>query len=302
MGPAGPARGRSTRRGSASRKGKAQAPAAAAAESRESSAQRSTSRRGRPRKHHLPRGGETEQDMLIRVARESHKKIPVFSGDGSNTMAKEEAGSEPTASTAERKTGRKARAAKGRNRQKRQREPRPGESKREMLVRIAREQHRPLPSFNSGDEDDDDDDDSGDGDGGSGSGRRPSRQSSSSSLASRPGRTTGGGRDHRGNLLERWRSRDWSDVLGAAALNGFSPRVIDRAAQRCARLFGQEMSFHTLTEVPARARGGGRTTTRYPAQQQSDDATSDDDDDVTDHASQAPRQPCFPTRFPGTEW
>ncbi|RAL68325.1 hypothetical protein DID88_007055 [Monilinia fructigena] len=44
--------------------------------------------------------------------------------------------------------------------------------------------------------------------------------------------------------------RDWSEVLGSAALVGFSPEVIARAAQRCANLFGEHMTMRTMVEGP----------------------------------------------------
>ncbi|KAH3972418.1 hypothetical protein HBH64_130100 [Parastagonospora nodorum] len=41
---------------------------------------------------------------------------------------------------------------------------------------------------------------------------------------------------------------DWSEVLGLAAVKGWDERVIARATQRCATLFGESMSFITLDE------------------------------------------------------
>jgi hypothetical protein len=41
--------------------------------------------------------------------------------------------------------------------------------------------------------------------------------------------------------------RDWADVLGAAALSGVSPAVIERTAKRCAALFQEQMSFREIT-------------------------------------------------------
>ncbi|KAK8132905.1 hypothetical protein PG999_001078 [Apiospora kogelbergensis] len=46
--------------------------------------------------------------------------------------------------------------------------------------------------------------------------------------------------------------RDWRDVLGAAAVAGFSQSVLDRAARRCADLFGgQGLELRTMEEDPA---------------------------------------------------
>ncbi|KAK0308643.1 hypothetical protein LTR91_019201 [Friedmanniomyces endolithicus] len=45
--------------------------------------------------------------------------------------------------------------------------------------------------------------------------------------------------------------RDWSDVLGIAALVGWDSAVIDRVARRCASLFGEGMAFRTMHETAA---------------------------------------------------
>ncbi|RWA10138.1 hypothetical protein EKO27_g4969 [Xylaria grammica] len=50
--------------------------------------------------------------------------------------------------------------------------------------------------------------------------------------------------------LSRVRLRDWRDILGAAALAGFPAQALDRAARRCADLFGQSFTLHTLQEAP----------------------------------------------------
>ncbi|KAH8682483.1 RNA polymerase I-specific transcription initiation factor-domain-containing protein [Xylariales sp. PMI_506] len=44
--------------------------------------------------------------------------------------------------------------------------------------------------------------------------------------------------------------RDWRDVLGAAALAGFTHAALDRAARRCADLFGQSTQLVTMEERP----------------------------------------------------
>lgn len=46
-------------------------------------------------------------------------------------------------------------------------------------------------------------------------------------------------------------TRDWSEVLGMASLMGWNPAVIDRAATRCAALFGESMLFRTMPETAA---------------------------------------------------
>lgn len=52
-----------------------------------------------------------------------------------------------------------------------------------------------------------------------------------------------GGRKH---LLG---TRDWSEVLGVAALVGWDQDVLDRAARRCAATFGESMTMRTMPET-----------------------------------------------------
>ena len=42
--------------------------------------------------------------------------------------------------------------------------------------------------------------------------------------------------------------RDWSDVIGMAALTGWNPVVVRRASERCAHLFGENMMFRSFFE------------------------------------------------------
>ncbi|KAK5194940.1 hypothetical protein LTR99_009890 [Exophiala xenobiotica] len=46
--------------------------------------------------------------------------------------------------------------------------------------------------------------------------------------------------------------RDWSDVLGMASLTGWDSAVVERASERCATLFGQNMLFRTFHEGEAK--------------------------------------------------
>ena len=57
---------------------------------------------------------------------------------------------------------------------------------------------------------------------------------------------------------KKLRLRDWSDVIGLAAMKGFPPEVIARASERCAKLFDENMMFRTFTE-------GGMKTNLKPA-------------------------------------
>ncbi|MCJ1471943.1 hypothetical protein MMC13_000585 [Lambiella insularis] len=74
----------------------------------------------------------------------------------------------------------------------------------------------------------------------------------------------------RARALRRKRARmglrDWSDVLGVAAMQGWDRRVIDAAARRCAALFGEGMELRVLegkgVEEVSYLPGGARKRTR----------------------------------------
>ncbi|KAF2834309.1 hypothetical protein M501DRAFT_1020894 [Patellaria atrata CBS 101060] len=46
----------------------------------------------------------------------------------------------------------------------------------------------------------------------------------------------------------RLNPRDWSEVVGMAAMRGWNAKVVQRAAKRCCLLFGERMSFRTFHE------------------------------------------------------
>ncbi|QSZ31059.1 hypothetical protein DSL72_000620 [Monilinia vaccinii-corymbosi] len=116
-----------------------------------------------------------------------------------------------------------------------------GETQHEYLTRVARMQKKPLPAFAPPIEP-----------------STPKRgvapvavspQKSPRKLSEKP-------RKHMLGL------RDWSEVLGSAALVGFPPEVIARATQRCAILFGESMTMRTMVEGPA-AEGNKDIITEY---------------------------------------
>lgn len=81
--------------------------------------------------------------------------------------------------------------------------------------------------------------------------------------------------------LARWGLRDWSDVVGAAALAGFSDKVIARTTRRCADLFGQGMEIRRFNEGPA-SRGSGMQSVQYQPQKvhlSSSDGSNDESSD-----------------------
>lgn len=141
-----------------------------------------------------------------------------------------------------------------------------GETERAYLVRIARQQKKQIPRFpdddadnGDGDDDDDDDDDDPEPPSDSTPVPRPAAEHTDASASARAKpkaprsrrrrRRPPGGADaepSRKQRFSRVRLRDWRDILGAAALAGFPLAALDRAAQRCADLFGEGLALHTL--------------------------------------------------------
>lgn len=58
--------------------------------------------------------------------------------------------------------------------------------------------------------------------------------------------------------ISRLGLRDWSDVLGLAALTGWDQDVIARAGKRCSQLFGEDMGFRTFLGAGSGGVDGGR--------------------------------------------
>jgi hypothetical protein len=115
-----------------------------------------------------------------------------------------------------------------RGRKKKVHAPLPGETQTEMLVRIAREQHKPIPFAIDSPR----------------SSTSRSTQSRSRSRSMSRSRSRSSSRGSRARLG----ARDWSEVIGAAALVGWPEEVVERAGRRCATLFGEGMGVRVLTE------------------------------------------------------
>ncbi|OAA81213.1 RNA polymerase I specific transcription initiation factor [Akanthomyces lecanii RCEF 1005] len=223
-----------------------------------------------------------------------------YLSDSSETETEEESETSP-ASTRKRGRGRprlppqpSAAASPGgstsrRGRPKRVRVPEHGETQEQMELRLARLGHRRLPAtdddreaafeewLRQGDE----------------RVAREQRRLSSRPVSEEPesqdddgaGRMLGDdgmdseARTNAERKIHRWGLRDWSDVIGAAALAGFPPDVIARTTQRCANLFGQGMALSRLDEAPAaRAAASVRITTYQPERIHLSASPSDSDD------------------------
>jgi hypothetical protein len=157
-----------------------------------------------------------------------------------------------------------------RGRKKKVHTPREGETYAEMLVRVARESHTRLP-FSS-----------------SPAPRRPSSRSASRSRskargsrgASRNRSASASSRGSSGGQGTRLGLRDWSEVLGTAALVGFPAEVVERATRRCVEMFGEGMEFRVLAEG---VDGGEARAVRYAPDEIPDlDALSDESDEELD--------------------
>ncbi|KAK1624920.1 RNA polymerase I-specific transcription initiation factor-domain-containing protein [Colletotrichum phormii] len=157
------------------------------------------------------------------------------------------------------------RALERRGRPKKMAVPLPGETEKEMKIRIARSQKKRIP-FSSDEEEDAAAGETEAEDGvkkAKGSGDETSRSRSPRKKRDLPAEARAEAKiKARETMLGNWGLRDWSDVIGAASLSGFKPDVVARAAQRCADLFGQGMEMQTLFEGSA-SKGPKPQTTRY---------------------------------------
>ncbi|EGR47558.1 uncharacterized protein TRIREDRAFT_64175 [Trichoderma reesei QM6a] len=174
----------------------------------------------------------------------------------------------------------KAKASK-RGRPRKVRIPNEGETYEEMLVRIARESHRRLPMtakerdaafeewLRQGDE-------------------RRAREEALLREEEELGIDPQASAQER--RLRRLGLRDWSEVLGAAALAGFSHQVIARTAKRCANLFGEGMVLRRLDELPA-SRAPAFHTMEYRPEKIELGGDSDSDSEADVATAVSSRQP-----------
>lgn len=174
--------------------------------------------------------------------------------------------------------------------------PLQGESERDFLIRRAKLQKKKVPVFS------DDEKEEGTPDATAENTKevlQRSRQKHSNRREGRNSAAAASAEYWQRKRLERLNQRDWSDVMGAAALAGFSPKVIARATQRCANLFGQGMEMHTIGDGIGSSSTNGMETKRYVPGESvpSSSSESDGDDDsialrqarsMSRHSSMAP--------------
>ncbi|PHH75589.1 hypothetical protein CDD82_4384 [Ophiocordyceps australis] len=130
--------------------------------------------------------------------------------------------------------------------------PLPGESKHQMRIRIARQNHRPLPLTKA------------DADAAFEAWLNRPPRSHASSPQSRKHQSAPLSCSYSRRKQLRLGLRDWSDVVAAAALAGFPEAVLARTAERCAALFNQGMLLRRLDQVSAEHGTGVDTLAFFP--------------------------------------
>ncbi|KAI0881263.1 uncharacterized protein GGS22DRAFT_192350 [Annulohypoxylon maeteangense] len=176
-------------------------------------------RPGRPKKSYPRLDGETDKEYTIRIARIRKQALPIFSDS--------EVDPNPTSETDNPEKRRRANSIDSGN---------SGDGEQTAGPSTRRRKRKPPLSHPHSTST-------------SNQGKAPRRASSASTTTSRNSRTSKSGRAT--EKRTRIGLRDWRDVLGAAALAGFPPATLDRAARRCADLFVGRVGLVTLSEGPA---------------------------------------------------
>lgn len=114
--------------------------------------------------------------------------------------------------------------------------------------------------------------------------RTDTRTRKNSSSANSSASVTSATSSKRSRRVRDLNPRDWADVMGMAALTGWSPAVVERASERCARLFGENMMFRTFHEGNAKERNASYFTEHLALESESSDESPE--------RGQGPRQSC----------
>ncbi|CCU81795.1 hypothetical protein BGHDH14_bgh06196 [Blumeria hordei DH14] len=105
---------------------------------------------------------------------------------------------------------------------------------------------------------------------------------------------------HRNKRNKRLGLRDWSELLGSAALAGIPSDVIARATQRCANLFDEGMEMRSMNETPI-ADKDSDLLTRYIPHQFHRELSLDPESTPCDNHAKAPFSKARKTRALITE-
>jgi hypothetical protein len=146
-----------------------------------------------------------------------------------------------------------------------------GETQQDYLVRIARIQKKPLPSFAPPLEVETPE-----------SSPPPKRKYTRRSPSKRA--TPEEKRIARERKLGL---RDWSEVVGSAALVGFPSDIIARATQRCATLFGEGMSMRAIDETPFSTKDADHVINYQPEEIPAFDTEVTETEGISDEESDA---------------
>jgi hypothetical protein len=76
--------------------------------------------------------------------------------------------------------------------------------------------------------------------------------------------------------------RDWSDVVGMASLTGWDPAVVERASERCAKIFGENMLFRTFPHQSEVQEGGAEYVEHYAIEPE---AAGGEEQEFSEHPS-----------------
>ncbi|KAI1317437.1 RNA polymerase I-specific transcription initiation factor-domain-containing protein [Xylariaceae sp. FL0255] len=179
---------------------------------------------GRPKKEYPRLDGETDREYTIRVARLQKKPIPFLPPDSDVEPWSVESTPAPEPGVEQHKEKTKGERWKEEK-----------EMSRPALAKSRLQQQRQKPR------------------------RRNSSKASSRASSTSSERSNSTNKHPR---RQRLGLRNWRDVLGAAALAGFPAAALDRAARRCADLFGESFALHTLQEGPLEETSGGSLNRR----------------------------------------
>ena len=236
-------------------------------------------KRGRPKKVPVPQEGETQEEAIIRMHKKMKKKVPVFQSNSKSEKKIKDEPNDEDVMMAEYSDVEDAHAAKGGNispeligylegqtmlEEAAISQTRTGGNISPELIGTLEEQTmleeaaaaQASQDFQGLDQDDIKQSDS----------DCPVREEYIASqydnwpypkemwkdrMARRKAKKAGEEAEHR-EWMTRYANRDWSDVLGMAAIIGFPPKVIQRTAQRLTGLLGEGIDLRVFQRLPDR--------------------------------------------------
>lgn len=189
-------------------------------------------KRGRPRKVFLPLEGETEQEMMIRVAKEQKKRIPQFLLEEDMEVENKLKGEEVGVEIEMRENG------------DNEEEEEEEEDEQEIYEQETLADCAPLSQDQIKASDSDSD----------ATEAAIAAQYENWPYPAEPYKERKRARDiareaENQEFLLKYANRDWSDVIGLAAVIGFPPKVIQRTVKRCTTLLDEKMDLRVFTRL-----------------------------------------------------